>query len=372
VEALAVSEGVGFPEALARARLGAPGAGPDVIPLLLDARAAVRAAAARALGQLNVASALPMLDRLRQSDAEDAVRAEAAISALALGADAAATEVVALLVRDQKDPEIKLLVRRAALALTRLGRLEALAALSELALDTSAEEGERLRAIAALGELKQNASVPTLTELLSDVRLRVAAADALGVLGGKHAQDALAEQLAGERYETARRAEARALLKLGDRRTPRLITRFLGMETSLPEGVRMLVELRALSPASARGALLADPSVRTGTWNCQGEACQPAQGAEVLLPVRGRPAGAVRVTWLVRSGSSDASLLVDGERFALKLGEQQLSMTRPRASDAGRFKLVGEGDVSVVALAVVPSVPEIPPPPPDPWDAGTP
>ena len=46
---------------------------------------------------------------------------------------------------------------------------------------------------------------------------------ALGKLGGLRARNALAKQLADERYEPARRAEARALVALGDRRTMTLV-----------------------------------------------------------------------------------------------------------------------------------------------------
>jgi hypothetical protein len=191
-------------------------------------------------------------------------------------------------------------------------------------------------------------------------------------VGGKRAQDALAQQLAEERYEGARKAEAQALLKLRDRRAPALITRFLGMETSLPDGVRMLIELRSLSPASARGALLTEAAVRSGTWTCSADACRPGADAEIVLPARGRQQGAMRVTWLVRTQTSDAALSVDGERLALQLGEQQVSLTRGRAAEAARFKLSTDGDVELLAVAVVPSVPEIPPPPPEAWDGGTP
>jgi hypothetical protein len=162
VEAMAVSDGVGFPEALARAKLGAPGAGPEVVPLLGDARAPVRLAAARALGELAVKSALPMLTRVRDNDPDAGVRAEAAIAALTLGDDAAADGVVPLLASKEGDDQGVPLAGRAALALARLQRPEALPVLSTLALDESAQEADRLRAIAAIGHIGSKAALPPL------------------------------------------------------------------------------------------------------------------------------------------------------------------------------------------------------------------
>lgn len=372
-EALAFRDGAGFPEALARAKLGAPGVGPEVVPLLGDPRAAVRAAAARVLGELQVASALPMLDRARSQDSDPEVRAEAAIAALALGADAAADQVVTLLAAAE-DEEQASRARRAALALARVARAEALPQLAQLALDDKAQEAERLRAIAGLGALQTPQGVDPLIALLDDVRLRTAAAEALGELGGKRAADALAKQLQGERYPAARRAEARALVRLQDRRAVALIRKLLGMETSLPDGVRLLMELGELAPASARGAVIADGAVRRGTWDCSDAGCVPGEDAELSLPARNRVAGAVRVTWLVHAGSEGGALIVADAQFSLKPGEQQVSFVAPRASDAASFAPRVQGDVRLIALAVTPVEPEIPPPPPEPWeeDAGAP
>ena len=82
--------GGAWPEALARARLGDASAAPELVPLLAAARADVRAAAARALGELGANGARNVLSTLRERDADAGVRAEAAIAALRLGDEEAA------------------------------------------------------------------------------------------------------------------------------------------------------------------------------------------------------------------------------------------------------------------------------------------
>jgi arylsulfatase A-like enzyme len=368
IEIMALSEGVGFPAALARAQLRAPGAGPDVVPLLGDPRPSIRAAAARALGELDVRSALPLLTRARSDDSEPTVRAEAAIASLLLGDDAAAEAVVPLLGDAEASAPGLARDRRAALALSRLKRSEALPALSALALDADAQEGDRLRAIAALGVVGTSDAIAPLSELLEHVRLCTAAARALAQVGGRRAADALARALKEQRYEPLRGALAQALATLGDRRTRGLVEHYLGMETSIPGGVRLLMESHALDVPSAGGALIANPRVREGAFECAGELCKPGEGAAVELPARG--GGQVRATFLVHAGPN-ARLLVDGEELPVTPGESQVSVVR-KAREAGRFAVSAQGDVALIAVVVAKLVAEIPPPEPEPWDAGTP
>lgn len=366
VEAVAVDDGVAFPAALARARLGAPGAGPDVIPLLADARPRVRLAAARTLGELAVAASAMALDRLRANDPDEEVRAEAAVASLLLGTEAALPDVLILLSSEAKGEGLSL-ARRAALALSLSHRVEALPVLSELAHDERADELDRLRAVKGLAGLKDKAAATALIDLLSHVRLRVSVAEALGEIGGKPAANAIAKLLKDERYQPARRAEARALQRMGDRRTASLVTRMLGMETSIPDGVRILMELGLLKAPKASGALLSSESVRKGSWECSAEACSPGKDAQIELPA-GRVGGAeVRVTLLLK-GEVGSSLVVDGVPFKLKAAEEQVSMLRT-SRDAQRMQLQETRSVQVIAVVVVPAQPEIPAPPPEPWEA---
>jgi arylsulfatase A-like enzyme len=363
-EVMAVEQGVSFPEPLVRARLGAPGSGADVIPLLADARASVRAASARILGELAIASAQPRLVALAASDGDADVRAEAAIAALTLDAASPQAAVVALLDREDASAEGLSRKRRAALALAARKDLRAVPWLSDWARDGSAQESERLHVLVALGKLADASAVPALIAVLSEVRLRDAAAEALAEIGGAEAREALFAALSAERYEPARRAEALALIKLGDARVAAQIERFLGMETSIPSGVRMLVELGALG---RRGALASNAAARRGAFTCGERGCVPGKGARILLPV-GAGARAQRVSLLVASGAANSTLRVGELSFRCAEGEQQLSFTRP--SHVSELPVASDGPVTLIAWVSVPETPEIPPPAPEPWDGG--
>jgi arylsulfatase A-like enzyme/HEAT repeat protein len=373
-EVMAVRDHVAFPEPLVRARLFAPGAGPDLLPLLSDARPAVRAAAARSLGELGVSSALPVLERLRSGDPDREVRAEAAIAALWLGG-ATLDDVTPLLRASVPAAGVDdglARPRRAALALATLRAPAALPVLAELAGDASAQEADRLRAVEALGGFGgAAAAAAALIAALEDVRLREAAARALGRSGGAQAARALLAQLEQERYEPARRAEAEALVALGDRRVLPLLARFLGTESSVPGGVRLLAQLDALDGPRARGALLRAARARAGEWRCGERGCAPVSDARIVLPGK-LPAGrgALRITLWIGDAEPDALLQVGGVSFRLKGGEQQLSFTRPRWQGPQQLELASASRVELMGWVAVPEAAEIPPPAPEPWDAG--
>ncbi len=80
VEALALASDEGWPPALAEAALG-QGQGEALMSLLADSRPPVRAATARALGQLAYGPAAPTLLRLADSDDAPAVRQEVILAA---------------------------------------------------------------------------------------------------------------------------------------------------------------------------------------------------------------------------------------------------------------------------------------------------
>lgn len=369
-EAVTVSAGVSLPDALARAKLGATIAADELLPLLDDPRASVRSESARVLGELAARAALPRLDEARTQDTDADVRAEATIAAVLLGDQGALADALLLLSSSGPDAERVDRARRAALALAGMRRVEAVPVLAALAQDEQATESERLRAVRALGGLGTPLAVAPLVATLSVVRLREASAAGLAQLGGPRAVAALRAQLAEERYAPARGAEALALEALGDPGLLPLVRRYLGMESSLPHGVRILAALSALTPASRQGALLADESVRRGSWSCSERGCTPESGAAVVLPRRGpRAAGPVRVTFWFHAPMPGAALLVDGVRLPLTTTEDQLSFERPSAAAAERFSISREGDVSLLGVTVLPSLPEIPPPPPEPWES---
>jgi HEAT repeat protein len=364
-EVVGVEQGVGFPEPLVRARLNAPGAGPDVVPLLDDPRPVVRAASARTLGELKIDAARARLGRLRVDDPDAAVRDEAAVAALLLGDGAAREAVATLLTRPGGDESGLTLQRRAALALAALREERAIPVLAGLLGDAAQQESERLRAVAALRQIGAAAGVPALIVALSEVRLREAAAHALGELGGEEAKAALLETLAGERYEPARAAEAEALVRLGDKRAVALIQRFLGMETSLPGGVALLQRLGALQAGGARGATLLAASMRRGSWQCDAQGCVP--GADAKLVLGGLAGGAPRLT-LAFEADANALLQLGDSSVRCAGGPQQISVRIERAQR--ELPLRTEGRVRFGAWVVVPAQAEIPPPEPEPWDAG--
>ena len=409
VEAQTVSAGVELPDALARAKLGAASAGEELVALLADPRPAVRREAARALGTYGALGAVDQLERARQHDEDADVRAEAAIALLRIAAPdqrrsrargtagvcrgragrtrgsaapapafdeveqeraEAVRDGVALLGQATGTPEQRARARLAAIALARWQRPEATPVLAALALDELALETERADALRALGESGSPEALAPLLAALDSVRLREAAAQALAVLGDVRAVEPLHAQFLTERYPPARRAELEALRCLGDPRVSALARRALGMESSLPEGLRLLADLGALTPASRTGALLADASVRRGEWRCTEAGCAPGQDAVLALPARGpRHPGTLRVVLGYRDADPGAVLTVDGERFPLHAGSGQLSFLRDASRPAERLTLSGE-ELSLFAIAVVPAVAELPPPAPEPWDAG--
>ena len=366
-EAITVSQGVRMPEVLARAKLGGTVTVDELVPLLSDARVAVRLEAARALGELGSVRALPALGRARAQDDDALVRGEAAIAALQLGEPEALPAVLALSSETSADIGR---ARRVALALARAQRSEAVPVLAALIVDESATENDRSRAVRALGQLGSPLAVEPVAGALQFVRLREVAAEALGQLGGAEALAALRAQLQQERYPPARAAEARALVRLGDPAVPASLRHFLGMESSLPHGVQALAALGALSPSGRAGALLSDAGIREGSWRCDQAGCAPEAGARVKLPPRGVLArGPVRVTVWYRDADPGAALTIDGQRFPLQTRDDQVSLLRSSGSSAERLSFAREGELRVVALAVVPAVDEIPPPAPEPWEA---
>lgn len=379
-EALPMQGGNAWPEALARARLGDPMAAVALVPLLGDPRAQVRAAAARAAGELGAGAARAVLSRMREEDADEGVRAEAAVAALALGDAAARDGVRATLTRGQGDE----LARRAALALAGKDDASGTVVLAALATDEAAEETQRVAAVSALGRVGARASdgtravVDALVGLLTHVRLRPEAATALGRIGDRHAAGALAEVLAVERYPTARAAEARALIALGERhKAATLVRRFLGTESSVPDGVALLLDTGTLDPPSSagadlQGAAVATPAVLRGAWQCGPRGCRPAAGASIALAAKSTPTGDQRVVLRVDAEGA-GKLRVAGTTRAIDTGVSESAFALAPSATTREIAIAVDAPAWLVAFAIVPAQPDIPPPPPEPWspDAGT-
>ncbi len=220
VEAAALTTGVGWPEVLARAQLGDAVSPEALLRLLRDERERVRAVAARLLGR----SSEPLgegvervLEGLAQEDPSESVRLEAAVALARHGLPRYQEELVRFL-SDTARHEARR--HRIAVALAHLGDRRAAPVLREVAFDRRLPEAERREAIAWLGRLRDRSVESKMIRILFDeeeVRLRDVAAEALGRLGGERAARALRRRLREEPYEAARRAEERALARIGGR-----------------------------------------------------------------------------------------------------------------------------------------------------------
>jgi arylsulfatase A-like enzyme len=361
LEALAMSGGGAWPEALARARLRDASAAPELVPLLSSGRADVRAAAARAVGELGFAPARNVLSRMSQQDAEAQVRAEAAIAALRLG-DRTAIPAALGLLSGAPEP-----ARRAALALAGQGDGSGEAILIAAALDSSLDEPERLEALRALAAPGSQHASEALLPLLDDVRLRAETAVTLGRIGDRGAVTALLRALRVERYPEARRAEAQALIALGARAPALALTRrFLGTSSSLPDGVGLLRDAGALAGANGAGAdLTSAPDVRHGAWQCESRGCRPSPGASIALPADGAPRGEARVTVRAWVEGTSRLLRLSDQTHYLNQGASELAWS---VADARSLVVKVEADAGVwlQAIAVVPAVDDVPPPAPEP------
>ncbi len=363
---------------LARARLGDRSAAPALVALLDADDASLRAEAAAALGALRVPSALSALQRLRADDGDVTVRAEAALAALLLGDDTARQEVAAVVTASPvcsadtgacPHSASEGRARRAALALAARGEATGAEVLRVLAGDATAPMEERAAAVRALGQLRVSAARSGLERLLADPTLRTEAADALGALGDRAAGDALVAALDVERYPAARLAEARALVRLADRRAPALVRAALGGEEPLTDGVALLLASGALRRAGADGAeLVRAPGVRRGAWRCVRAAhsvvdagCTPGEGALLALPASAMASAArrlvVRVVVDAAPGEGRAATLAlegFGEPRPLAPGAQELSFEQPARDWTAAVAVRVTGPVRVVAFVVVP------------------
>jgi arylsulfatase A-like enzyme/HEAT repeat protein len=367
-EALAVSAGVAFPEALARAELGVAEAMPEVARLLADLRPEVRAKAARLLGERGVTTSAERLAQLRRTDADPDVRAEAAISALALGQDAALDDVRAQVV-DGAAPGER--ARRAALVLARYAELAAAPVLAELVSDADASESMRLAGIDALAELPTPVAANALMALLDEPRLGARATDALRRGGFRQSIDAVVEALRDQRYPALRTAQARLLFAFGDGRVAALVTRFLGMETSMPSGLSLLEEFGVLAGLGREGGLIARSSLRRGRWECDNLACAPRGDARLALARPAAGKGPYRLVLAVTDGPAGAVLHVAGQVLVLRGGAEEVNVLVDASALRAGLPMVADDGVLLHAALLVPAEPEIPPPAPEPWRPGT-
>ena len=378
-EVLAMQSGDAWPKALARARLGDRAAREELLPLLGDSRAGVRAETLRAIAALHITAALNQASTLAERDPDPVVRDEAAVAALSLGASALQGRVQKLLAQPHRDAESLDRVRRATFALGPAAGQEGERVLTALAADRGASQLERERALSALGQQRASKSTEQLIALLPDVRLRPAVARTLGQLGGKSAVNALLRVLATERYPEARAAETEALVGLKIKRVLPHIIRFLGTETGLPGGLEQWARLRGAGRAlggvlvdlrqGAKGMLRGDFRCRNAVTADGPPGCRPGQANTDLLFTHRLPPGELRVSFTVWGQSTSDWLRVADQELALHRGRNEVSVLIKNGQGRSALPLRASPGSYVELVGVVPRSPDVPPPPPEPYVA---
>jgi arylsulfatase A-like enzyme len=378
-EVLAMQSGDAWPKALALARLGDRAAREELLPLLGDKRAAVRAEALRALAQARMINALSVVQTLAEQDGDAEVRAEAALTAFSFGASEYAARVRTLLIDKPNPTEHELdLARRAAFALSPALGKPGEQILFALAADSGAGLAERERALVALGQARAAGAVRKLTPLLEDVRLRPAVARALGMLADPAAVDVLIKALNTERYPESRAAEVDALVSLKAKRVLPRIIRFLGTETGLPGGLEQWARLQNGPGRSAGGQLfelrkgVVQPGMFHGDWPCRKRVtlegppgCRPSSGrTDMVIPKRLLP-GDGRAVFTVWASSSSDWLRVSDREFPLHRGRNELAYALKRPI-AATLPLRASAGAFIELIGLVPKTADIPPPPPEP------
>ncbi|HXG87094.1 MAG TPA: HEAT repeat domain-containing protein [Vicinamibacterales bacterium] len=275
-----------WPIAYAFRRINDPKAGPVLLALLDGQGAVTRAFAARGLGVIKEARAIPPLVAVISDDREPInVRIEAARAVAELGAAEAVPALAKILTSPKLDANLRLE------AVTALGQLRAPSA-TELFVDLMTERWPTMRAAAltalartdpdmfmtalsgldpdphwsvraalatALGTLDAERAHPRLTLMLEDADQRVvpAALAALVATSAADAEDIMLDQL-GADDPVVRQAAAAGLAKLKSRRGADALTAAYdraGTDQTYVARAAMLAALVDLDPAAARPIL---------------------------------------------------------------------------------------------------------------------
>jgi arylsulfatase A-like enzyme len=373
-------------ERLARAEAGDPSVLGELSTVLGDERPALRARAARLLGERAPGRERASLRRMVSEDPDRLVRAEAALALLRAG-DASMRPALASLVFPRAapvgaagalpspgaagaeasadlDPDLS---RRAAVALAALGDASGQRVLLDALTSAAEPRAARAAVIEAVGRLRLRDALDPLVAALDDETLRTVAAKALGSLGDSRARPALLAAARAEPYPAARAAEAQALLALTPRRDLRgraeiaaLVSRWLGDDVGVPDGVALLLAAGPPPTSAAAPLDLRRVSGRRGLsgFRCDERGCVPGPGASARLTrAPGSSAAGVVVVARVGQAEADATLAVGGEAPRSLPGlPAEIVFRLPAAALAGPLEIVGTGSPRIEALAVVPAV----------------
>lgn len=329
-----------WPEALRRGFAGDVEAAIDVTALLDDVDVGFRRRAAEVLTRLAAAQTELHIRRALSAESDAVTKQWLAIARLrtahehpATALEMASVAAVSALVDGE-------LPRWASLALGEAGGGSARA--FEVLVDwfpTARADADLGRAILrVLPVVQRKAAVsgkratPALRDALGDVRLRVEAAHALGLLGDRDAAPILEKQLASERHVDARIPEVLALARLGapDRAMIHLV-HFLGVPEPPPGAVDALLAIEVATPS----------------W------LATKTTARLVVP----------------RGSAHRLIVVGTDKVHARIGGEEVTGGPILELGARLAKKVGERiEISVdkgTAIALVPRADDLPPPKPD-------
>lgn len=246
----------GWPDSLRRAFAGDTSAATEVTALLDDVDVGFRRRAAEVLARLAQPDTEPSIRRAWAKEEDVEVKLWLAVAHVRTSKTppAAALSIVAKLV-EGSGPMAEwssLAIGEARLRGISVGPTAEARAFEQLVafLPTASADGELGRTILSVLPVLHERGTPApraieaIVPLLGDIRLRVAAADALGGIGDPAAKKPLVAQLEGERHLDARVPEARALAKVG---APDLaiafLARFLGVPSPPPGAADALLAI---------------------------------------------------------------------------------------------------------------------------------
>jgi len=397
------AEGKGWPGALRRGLAGDADAAADIAALLDDADVVIRRKAAAVLFDLKRPETAAALRLAATRDEDLEVKTRAALALTRLGEGAARTRELL----EEDDVPYR---RLAALALAEQGEARGEAELLawwRKAFAKSKADREPLgemrarEILVALGRIRSEDAVYPLISTLDDVRLRPYIAEALAEIGEDAARPALAAQLQVERYQTARVAIVKALLKLGaEDEMAAPLARLLGMPDPLPNGLEAAMKAGVLQNVGGPRQSDLGRLVRLAKAGAPMRLVVPKlekhpvdRGLRALCRARttdGAP-GEIRIgrittyakgrysAWIPRAAPE-----LDPARSAVLRvdpgpdpdGMKEVFTNLPRAVDLkqgemGELVVYATANIEVVACAVVALQEELPPPPPEPWTPGT-
>lgn len=381
------AEGRGWPGAILRGISGEGDAAEEIAALLEDADREIRRKAGEVLFSLRRPETAASLRLALSRDEDLVVRRWCALALTRMGQGA---PLVSELL---EDPDLAWR-RLAALALAEAGDRRGEGLLVAWWRDSSSRDYQRSRELlSAFSTLRSKDAVWSLANSLDDVRLRPYLAETLAAIGDEAARIPLCRALAEERYQSARVALTRALVRLGaEGELAAPLVRFLGVPDPIPGGIEAGLatgilehlggpnekDLARLTRDARLGVaiLVVVPRGGNGTGarvlvRAKNPGSTPANvhvGARadpLELDAEGKPKKTRKLPVLDRSRA--ATLVVPPSPDPVEV-HALLPATLGAAPGRALWLVVySEGDIEVSALAVVPLSDELPPPLPQPW-----